>query len=416
MELGGSIIFERLYGPFPDMTTLSTSSKLKDRTGFAILLFGSALMMASASAPSPFYPVLQQEMGFSALVMSEIFAIYAIALLAALLIAGSISDHVGRRPVLSGAFALLALSAVLFDRSGSVGALLTARAIQGVACGLLLSTLSAAITDLEPPEFKGIAAICNSVIPLIGLALGALASGYAMEYLAAPKFDIFTGVAVTSLVLAVLVWTLPETSPRHEGLLQALKPRVGLPVEVRSTFWRGAPALFAGWATGGLYLSLGALVISHVFGIDNVIVQGFVVSLLAGVGALACFLARNYSARQVMLFGTAALSTGTFATLFGVHFESLTLYLVALAVVGAGFGTCFYAFIRSIMPLVPEDVRGETFAALFCISYLAFGVPVVVAGLLVPVLGLKVVVIGYGTLIASLAALAGLLRKFGRTD
>ncbi|KIN66003.1 Major facilitator superfamily protein [Sulfitobacter noctilucicola] len=373
-------------------------------------------MMASASAPSPFYPLLQQQLGFSSLVVSEIFAIYAIALLATLLVAGSISDHVGRRPILSIGFVLLAVSAAGFELSGSVPALLLARVVQGVACGLLLSTLSAAITDFEPPEFKGIAAICNSVIPLVGLALGALVSGFAMEHLTEPKFDIFTGIAMASLVLALATWGLPETSPRHEGLLQALKPRVGLPIEVRGTFWRGAPTLFAGWATGGLYLSLGALIISQVFGIQNVIVQGFVVALLAGVGALACFIARNYSAREVTLFGAAALSMGTFATLFGIHYENLVLYLIALAVVGAGFGTCFYGFIRSIIPLVPEDVRGETFAALFCISYLAFGLPVVIAGLLVPVFGLKVVVICYGSLIASLASLAGLMRKFGRTD
>lgn len=398
------------------MAMILFPSKTRERTGFAIVLTGSALMMASASAPSPFYPLLQQQLGFSSLVMSEIFAIYAIALLATLLVAGSISDHVGRRPVLSIGFVLLAVSAAGFELSGTVSALLLARVVQGIACGLLLSTLSAAITDLEPPEFKGIAAICNSVIPLIGLAVGALASGFAMEYLAAPKFDMFNGIAAASLVLALATWTLPETSPRHEGLLQALKPRVGLPIEVRSTFWQGAPALFAGWATGGLYLSLGALIISHVFGIQNVIVQGFVVALLAGVGALASFTARNYSARQTMLFGTAALSVGTVATLFGIQYENLVLYLIALAVVGAGFGTCFYGFIRSIIPLVPADVRGETFAALFCISYLAFGLPVVIAGLLVPLLGLKVVVIGYGSLIASLAALAGLMRKLGRTD
>lgn len=398
------------------MTTIVMSPKARERAGFAIVLTGSALMMASASAPSPFYPLLQQQLGFSSLVVSEIFAIYAIALLATLLVAGSISDHVGRRPILSIGFVLLAVSAAGFELSGSVPALLLARVVQGVACGLLLSTLSAAITDLEPPEFKGIAAICNSVIPLVGLALGALVSGFAMEHLTEPKFDIFTGIAMASLVLALATWGLPETSPRHEGLLQALKPRVGLPIEVRGTFWRGAPALFAGWATGGLYLSLGALIISQVFGIQNVIVQGFVVALLAGVGALACFIARNYSAREVTLFGTAALSMGTFATLFGIHYENLVLYLIALAAVGTGFGTCFYGFIRSIIPLVPEDVRGETFAALFCISYLAFGLPVVIAGLLVLVFGLKVVVICYGSLIASLAALAGLMRKFGRTD
>ncbi|MBT9383412.1 MFS transporter [Pseudooceanicola sp. CBS1P-1] len=389
-----------------------THSPARHRAGFAIVLAGSALMMASASAPSPFYPMLQSQMGFSAFVMSGIFAIYAIVLLIKLLVLGSISDHVGRRPVLSLGFALLALSSIGFDLSGTVGQLFLARAVQGVACGLLLSTLSATITDLEPPEFPGLAAICNSVIPLVGLAIGALASGFAMDLLEAPKADIFHAIAVLSLILLVATWALPETSPRHEGLWQALKPQVGLPGPVKAPFWKGAPALFAGWATGGLYLSLGASIVSHVFQIHSVVVQGLVVTLLSGMGALACFLARKHSARNVVLFGTTALALGTLVTLLGVHLQILWLYLVALAVVGTGFGTCFYGFIRSIVPLTPAEVRGEMFAALFCVSYLAFGVPVVIAGLLVPMLGLEKTVICYGLLIAAMAALAGVLRRF----
>src|SRR3954451_17811700 len=66
-------------------------------------LLGSTLLafMAAASAPSPLYVVYQHRWGFSATTLTAVFAVYALALLLALLTVGGISDHVGRRPVLA---------------------------------------------------------------------------------------------------------------------------------------------------------------------------------------------------------------------------------------------------------------------------------------------------------------------------
>lgn len=385
----------------------------RHRAGFAIASLGSGLMMASASAPSPFYPVLQRQMAFSEATMTAIFAVYAIVLLFTLLTGGSSSDHLGRRPVLSLAFLGLAVSALAFELATTPAALIGARALQGISCAFLLSTLSAAIVDLEPPDKPGLAAVCNTTIPLIGLAVGALASGLVMEHADHPKADVFIAITVISLILSAAVWLLPETSPRHEGLLEALKPRLGVPAPARSAFWQSAPAIFAGWATGGLYLSLGAPIIAVVFGISSFFMQAIVVTLLAGMGALACFLARGYTPRQIMLYGTTALALGTTLTLVGVAISSLGLYLLALAFAGTGFGTCFYASLRTIVPLTPPDERGELFASIFTLSYLAFGVPAVLAGLVIPHLGFVPTVLVYGIIIAVMAAIAGLWRKFG---
>ncbi|MDB5659894.1 MAG: major facilitator superfamily 1 [Cypionkella sp.] len=395
---------------------IDTPYTARHYAGFAIVLIGLMLMMASASAPSPFYPVLQRDIGFSDPVLTGIFAVYTVFLLATLLTAGSCSDHLGRRPVLSAGFAGLALSLLVFEQATTVEGLLMARAIQGISCALLLSTLSATIVDLEPPSHTGIAAIANSVIPLVGLALGALVAGFIMGVAQAPKFDIFGTLIVLSLVLSVATWALPETSPRHEGLLKALRPRLGLPPRARDAFWQAAPAIIAGWATGGLYLSLGAPIVSRIFGIHSTLMQAFVVTLLSGMGALACFLARHRSPRQITLGGTAALSIGTALTLIGMALPSLPLYLVALAVAGKGFGTCFYGALRTLIPLSAPNERAELFASILTLSYMAFGAPTLIAGLLLPHLGLTVTAVGYGVLIVLLSATAGLLRKYTATN
>jgi MFS family permease len=300
--------------------------------------------------------------------------------------------------------------------AGSVPALLFARLLQGVASGLLLSTLTATSTDLEPEGRPGSAAVWNSVMPLFGLGLGALAAGAILDGFAAPREATFAALALIFLALAVLVWLPPETSARHEGLLASLRPRVGVPQPARAAFRRSAPAVIASWATGGLYLSLGAPIVAHVFGATSEIAQGAVVSLLSCTGALACYLMRNRTPRQVTLLGTDALALGTLLSLLAVAQGSFAFYLAGVILAGLGFGTCFYGVMRSITPTVAAQERGELFAALFTMSYTAFGLPALVAGIALPWLGLTMTTYVYGAAIIVLATGAGLLRRFTTRD
>ncbi|MCT7664228.1 MFS transporter [Shinella kummerowiae] len=398
------------------MADTMLSMPLRSHAGFRITLAGMAVMMAGASAPSPFYPSLQQEIGFSAAMLTGIFAVYTVALLISLLVTGSLSDHVGRRPVISVGFVLMALSLLLFWQAGDVAGLMVARTLQGVAAGLLLSALSAAVVDLEPRDRPGSASVWNSVIPLGGLAVGALISGILMDVTEMAEADVFGTLVVAYVLFAAVIWLIPETAPRHEGVWASLRPRVGVPATAAKAFWRSAPAVVAGWATGGLYLSLGAPIVRHIFGAEDHVTQAGVVALLCAAGAVACYLARGHSSRQVTLYGTSALSIGTALTLAAIGWQSLPAYLAALIIAGTGFGTCFYGVLRSIVPVVRPDERGELFASLFTLSYLAFGLPTLLAGMAVGIFGLTSTTLGYGALIVLFSATAGLLRRFGTRD
>lgn len=384
--------------------------------GFALALGAILVMMAGASAPSPFYPVLQRDIGFSSATLTAIFAVYAVALLLTLLVTGSLSDHLGRRPVLSGALTLLALSMLVFWHADSVTLLVAARIVQGVASGLLLSSLTATVVDLEPPSRPGVAATANSVMPMAGLALGALVGGAVIDRADSPLAVVFGVLTGLYVVLALAVWLLPETSPRHAGVLRSLRPAVGVPVTARPAFARSAPALFAGWATGGLYLSLGAPIVAQELGGTTHVQEGLVVTTLTGVGAMASYLARDRTSRQITLYGTTALALGTALTLVALALGSYWGFIAAAVVAGSGFGTSFLGIMRSITPTVGPDERGELFASVFVVSYLAFGIPAVVAGIAAPHIGLATTTYAYGGLVTALSATAALLRKYRSTD
>nr|WP_234037303.1 MFS transporter [Leucobacter sp. L43] len=367
-------------------------------------------MMAGASAPSPFYPVLAETIGFSALVTTAIFAVYALALLCTLLTAGSLSDHVGRRPVASVGLLLLAASIVVFWHAESVPLLVIARVLQGIASGLLLSAVSAAITDLESPKRPGSAAVWNAVAPMLGLGIGALAAGIALDAAENAMTAIFGPLSAIYVVLAVLFRFVPETAPRSPGALRSLQFRLTVPSEMRVEFMQGAPAIFAGWATGGLFLSLGASIVHVELGGEAHVWQGLSVGVLAGAGAVAAFLLRRRSARVIAVYGAAALAIGTACSLVALAAGSLPGYLVAVAITGSGFGTAFFGVVSSLAPHIPATQRADVFAVIFLVSYLAFGVPTVIAGLLVQFIGLTPVAFGYGAVVIVFAGVACVVR------
>lgn len=380
------------------------------RFGFALAVVAQILMMTGASAPSPFYPVLAEQIGFAAIVITAVFAVYAIALLLTLLTAGSLSDHVGRRPVAIVGFVLLAGSMLLFSHADSVALLVMARVIQGIASGLLLSALSAAVLDLAPPARPSTAALWNALAPGIGLATGALLSGIALDIMGEPLLDVFGPLTAVYGILAVLFFFAPETAPKKPGVWASLQFRLSVPQGIRADFWRAAPAIVAGWATGGLFLSLGANIVHNELGGTAHIWQGLGVAILTGVGAITAFILRRRSPRTITIFGTAALAVGTALSLGALALGSLPAYLIAAGVTGMGFGTAFSGVIASLAPRIPATERADTFAMIFLLAYLAFGVPAVIAGMLVGVVGLGAVCVGYGVVVIALSVLALVFR------
>lgn len=392
---------------------------MRSESAYRFALGALGLMMFAASAPSPFYPVLQERLGFSATTLTVIFAIYVVALLSTLLVVGSLSDHVGRRPVLAVAFGLLAISMLGLWWADSVAVLITARSLQGVAAAMVLSTLSAAIVDLEPVDRPGVASQHNTVVPLFGLATGAVVAGAVID--ATTALDaalgwIFGGLAVLYAVLILAILRLPETSQRTPGWQRSLVPRVHVPVEARTVFIRSAPAMVACWATGGLYLSLGPAIIERELGGTSHLVQGFAIAVLMGCGAIACLLMTDWTPRRITIIGSTALAVGTALTLAALVAESLPAFLAAEVIAGAGFGSAFYGILRSLTPTVGPERRGELFAGIFVVCYLSFSIPAVIAGAVTPHAGLHTTALSYGCVVVVLAATAALLRRFTTKD
>lgn len=361
------------------------------------------VFMAASSVPSPLYVVYQDEWHFSASTLTAVFAVYVFGLLGALLVIGKLSDHVGRRPVLGAAIALEGCALVLFLFAGDVTILAAARVAQGIATGAAITTLGAALIDLDPPHAPGRAGMVNGVAPIAGLAIGALGCGALVQFAPDPTHLVFVLLLAGMMLAAVAVARMPETSTRRPGAVASLRPRAGIPARLRTEVYALVPILVATWALGGLYLSLGPSVAAGVFALRSHLVGGLVVTLLCGVAAVTALLLRAWPVQRLVSIAARLLALGMLITLVGVQLDSPALAAVGTIVAGVGFGASSLGFFGTLARLAAPHERGELLAAAYVIAYLAFSVPALAAGFASGAAGLRPTTLVYGIIVIVLS-------------
>jgi MFS family permease len=384
-------------------STLGPRLRLAPRVAFYLQASIIVSFLAASSAPTPLYATYQAKWGFSPITVTVIFGVYAFVFLTALLTVGALSDHVGRRPVVLVAVILQAVAVVVFIQAGSVTALLLARVLQGLSAGGAVGALGAGMLDLD--KAKG--TLANAASPPIGTATGALGAGLLVAYLPDPTRLVYVVLLAILVAQAIGVILIAETSPRAAGALASLRPRLALPPKTRRPMLIAIPALVAGWALAGFYGSLGPALIAHLTGSDSPALGGLALFILTASAALAVPLLRSTPPRTVMLIGTIALLTGVATALLATTISSEALFFAGTAIAGVGFGGGFQGAIRTIAPLAAPHERAGVLSIIYLASYLALGLPAILAGVLV-VHGSGILSTSreYGATIMLLAALA----------
>jgi len=367
--------------------------------------------LASSSAPTPLYPIYQHEWGFSPTAISFVFGIYAIAVLAALLVAGRLSDHVGRRPVLIVATTVQAATMFLFAFADGLSDLVAARVIQGLATGAAIAAVGAGMLDMH----KARGAVANSVAPAGGTALGGIVGGLMVHYLPAPTHLVYFVLAAIFVAQLAGLLFVPELIARRGGAMGSLRPRFSLPAAARRPFLIAVPVLIAVWALAGFYGALAPSLVRTSFGLDASLAGGVALFALAGSGGISVLLTQQLQARTLMIYGPTVLfiGVGLAITFLSLH-QSATAFFVGSVLAGSGFGAGFQGAIRSVVPLAAPHERGNVLSVIFVVSYLAMGVPAVIAGYFVARWGdLFLIAKGFGAVVMVLAALAliGTLRQ-----
>ncbi|TXN00748.1 MFS transporter [Methylobacterium sp. WL64] len=350
----------------------------------AAILF---LFFVSASVPSPLFVVFQGRWGFSPGMLTVAFSIYSLVLLVTLLVAGSLSDHLGRKPVIVAALAIQVASMALFLTADGIGGLLAARIVQGLSMGVVNGALSAAVIEAASPARKALGSLLTSISPLAGLATGAFITGALLGITDKAEVWAFGLLGGLFCLGAATVVLIPETASPVPGLLRSMVPSVHVAQSARDDFRRGLPLLLAIWALCGFIIALGPSLLRTVFGISSGLLNGATVAVLCGAGTVSPLMLRGLPPGRMAVVGMAAVTAGVGLLLTSIGTGALALFFVGGALAGAGLGASFSGLIQSLVPLTPLHERAELFAAIFLITYLSLSVPPIAAGFAVPLTG-----------------------------
>jgi hypothetical protein len=252
---------------------------------------------------------------------------------------------------------------------------------------------------------------------MLGTATGGILSGLMVQFLPAPTHLVYVLLGGIFIAQTIGVAAMPESVVARPGALASLRPTIHLPPVVRAPMVLATPALIAAWALAGFYLSLGPAVVRRLAASNSLLAGGLAVFVFASCGAVTVFLTREWQPKRVLALGGAALAAGVAIGLAAIAGGSVALFAVGTIVAGAGFGASFQGAIRSVLVLAPPAERAGVLSLVYVISYVAMGVPAILAGVrVVHGGGLTTTAREYGLVVIalSLAALTGVLAPASR--
>lgn len=392
---------------------MSAATSRRRRAAFVAVAYAFAVTMAGTTLPTPLYVFYRARFGLSELMVTVIFATYALGVIVALLLFGRLSDDIGRRRALLPGVLLSAASAVAFLLANGLALLLVGRLLSGLSAGIFTGTATAALLDLAPREAESRATLVATMVNMGGLGLGPLLSGLLAQW--GPlhlrlTFWVDLVLAALALVALAIVPQARQEQPRLRIRPQA--PRV--PAEVRAAFIRAALAGFAGFAVLGMFTAVSPAFLAQLLGQRSHALLGIVVCVVFASSTAGQLALARVPGAAALSVGSAGLVLGALIIAGGLAASSLLLLITGGVVAGLGQGLSFSAGLTAVNRKAPEDQRAAVASSFFVVAYVALSIPVIGVGLLTQASGLRTAGLVFTFVVAGLAAAALVLVRADR--
>ena len=381
------------------------------RLRFAGLGYALAVLLTGTNLATPLYASYEHVFRLSPLDVTLLVAVYAAAVVVALLICGPLSDTAGYRPVLVAGLAAAACGSALLAAATGPGWLFAGRAVQGLAVGTCSGALTAGLVLTEPRGRRARASFLAATVTTAACGFGPVLAGALAQYGPAPRTLSYL-VEIGLLVPAAGAAALLPGSLGRTG--QRWRPRwPSLPAPLRAAFLGPAVVSLLAWAVAYVVLALVPSYAAAALGGSNLLVDGAAAGSLLLVAALAQAACRSWDPARAQQAGLLGLTAGLLGLIAAGLAGRAALLFGAMAVAGAGQGLAFMGSVRQINEIAPPAARAGTVAMFYVVTYAGSGLVTVGVGLLATLLGLTASVRWFGAVLAAacLLVLAVLPRR-----
>jgi MFS family permease len=390
-------------------TTRPTAEQTRAEQTWAypLLIALLAVSLGVSGAPAPLYGLYAERWGFAPITTTLVFAVYALAALVAVLVAGQASDRFGRKPLLVGAAVGMLVGLVVFMTATGLPALFVGRFIHGASVGTAVVVGSAALLDLRPDRGARTGHI-TGIMFNVGIAVTILSATLLAQFGPDPFVTpyVLVGAVVLALLLGVLAMTEPHgaraTTPFHIA-------RPSVPGPVRADFRFAVIGVMAAWSVLGVYLSLFPSFAGQSTHIHSLVFGGVVVAAMAGAAAVSQWFGGVLAARQAGVIGDFGTAAALLVSVVALDTGHASLVLAAAVFMGLSFGLAFGGSLRHLGQVVPAGHRGEVMSAFYVLAYSAMAVPTILAGWAATEWGLAAIFPWFSLLTALACLTAGVL-------
>ncbi|GAA4869436.1 MFS transporter [Pseudonocardia benzenivorans] len=383
----------------PPRTTARGRRPGRLRLAFVAAVVSLASAFAAVGSTIPLFNVYRAEDGFTNAGISMSVAAYSVGTIGTLLVAGRLSGHVGRRPTAVAGLGLLLLGCVVLLDVHHLGVLIAGRLLMGLGAGLGSSALTAYIVDTAPARPTWLASVASSQTVMIGLALGAVASGALVQFGPWPRelgYLVAAGLLLLSLVLILIS---PETAPRTPGAVRSLRPSVRVPARVRSLVPVVAAVSLATWATGAFYQAFVPALVEEQLRTDSSLVLGLVFAAYMAPSALGAPLGGRFTPATAQRIGMTGFLAGWAGIVAAIGTGALPVFVAATVVAGVGQGIAISAATRGLLYGSTVADRASIFSVIYLLSYSGATFPGLVAGELSTIVSTPHIAFGYVALV-----------------
>jgi MFS family permease len=392
--------------------------RLSHRAGFWAVAFAFLALTAFATAPTALLGIYAMSEHLSSLTLTIIYAVYAVGVVASLLLAGHVSDAYGRRAVLIPGLLVAGVAAVVFLTWTSLAGLLVARVLTGVALGASVATATAYIADLDagadgmPSRRSGIVATIANVG---GLAIGPLLAGSLAQYVPGGPTLTFV-VLLTALVVAVaIVARSPEGREPVQPRPSYRPQRLRAPAQARGQFVAASTGAFLTFAVGGLLAGLAGTFLAGPLHHPSAVLTGLVIFLNFGAGVVVQSTTTHWPAHRLIAAGLVPLLVGLVILVASAWTSpaSLPLFLIGAGVAGLGGGAIIRGSLTVVIATAGPAERAGALATYFTVGYVGVSLPVLGAGVALQYLSPRVTLLIFAAAVALgiLAAAPRLVRR-----
>ncbi|MEU1689235.1 MFS transporter [Micromonospora sp. NPDC005707] len=353
---------------------------------------------AASAAPIPLFNVYRAEDRFTNAGISMAVVTTSVGTIAALLVLGRLSNHLGRRLTAIASLGLLLLGCLLLLSVHDIGTLLAGRLLMGVGTGLASSSLTSYIVDAAPTRPEWLAAVASSQGPMLGLTLGAVASGALVQFGPWPRDLIYLVCAGLLVLSAALIVISPETARPTPGAWRSLLPRVRVPARVRHLLPVAAAVFLATWATGAFYQAFVPALVEDQLHTRSPLTLGLVFAAYMAPSVLGAPLGGRVTSAAAQRIGMIVFLAGWIGIITAIAIGTLALFIAATIVAGAGQGIAISAATRGLLHDSTLADRAAIFSVIYVLCYSGAAFPSLISGELSNTFSLPQIVLGYGGL------------------